>query len=423
MRISGRGSDISGTVTVPSSKSFSQRCILYAGFSETDARIGPLAFSNDENIAIEIVKNCGLNIVISGSYIEISGKFNCPGLINVGESGTSYRISLGLLAAKGCRTEITGEGLLAARPVRPLVESLERCGARFEFKPDGFPVIDSGGMDMKTCVIDGSLSSQYVTSLVMASSLKAGQSSIRILGRTVSPDYLKITEETLELFGVTARKDGDSYTVTRKTRPEKLHIEIEGDFSSAAVMLVLGVLGSDHGIRVRGLGRKSIQGDSVIVKMLADAGSNINWESGPEGDCIICRKSDLKKITVDADRYPDLAVTLSITGIFSPAGVEILNPGRLRLKESDRLDAIVKMAGRYGSHIDLNDDCLEIHPGNGMKPQDILVESMDHRIIMAEVCAMVLSGSTGLIKFHHEVSKSFPAFFWELEKLSVDVKP
>jgi len=423
MRISGRGSDISGTVNVPSSKSFSQRCILYAGFSETDVRIGPLAFSNDENIAIDIIRNCGLNLVISGSYIDISGKFNCPSLINVGESGTSYRISLGMLAARGCRTEITGDRLLAARPIKPLVESLERCGAIFEFKLDGFPVIDSNGINMKNCAIDGSLSSQYVTSVVMASSLKADQSRIHVIGRTVSPDYLKITEASLELFGVTARRDGDYYTVTRKPRPEKLKIEIEGDFSSAAVMLVLGVLGSDHGIRVKGLNRKSIQGDSIIVKMLADAGSHISWESDSEGDCIVCRKSDLKKITVDADRYPDLAIALSITGIFSPEGVEILNPGRLRLKESDRLDALVKMAGRYGSHIDLSDDCLEIRPGEGIKPSNITVYSKDHRIIMAEVCAMVLSGSTGLIKFHHEVSKSFPAFFWELEKLSVDVKP
>jgi len=423
MRISGRGSDISGTVNVPSSKSFSQRCILYAGFSETEARIGPLAFSNDENIAIDIIRNCGLNLVISGKYIDISGKFNCPNLINVGESGTSYRISLGMLAARGCRTEITGDRLLAARPIKPLVESLERCGAIFEFKLDGFPVIDSNGINMKNCAIDGSLSSQYVTSVVMASSLKADQSRIHVIGRTVSPDYLKITEASLELFGVTARRDGDYYTVTRKPKPEKLQIEIEGDFSSAAVMLVLGVLGSDHGIRVKGLNIKSIQGDSIIVKMLADAGSHISWESGSEGDCIVCRKSDLKKITVDADRYPDLAIALSITGIFSPEGVEILNPGRLRLKESDRLDALVKMAGRYGSNIDLRDDCLEIRPGKGIKPSNITVDSMDHRIIMAEVCAMVLSGSTGLIKFHHEVSKSFPAFFWELEKLSVDVKP
>ncbi|WP_393971168.1 3-phosphoshikimate 1-carboxyvinyltransferase [Oxyplasma meridianum] len=423
MRILGRGPDISGTVSVPSSKSFSQRCILYAGFSETEARIGPLAFSNDENIAIDIIRNCGLNLVISGRYIEISGKFSCPPLINVGESGTSYRISLGLLAAKGCRTEITGNALLAARPIRPLVESLERCGARFEFKLDGFPVIDSEGANIENCAIDGSLSSQYVTSVVMASSLKADRSHIHVLGKSVSPDYLKITEETLDQFGVIARRDGDYYTVTRKPKSEKLYIEIEGDFSSAAVMLVLGVIGSDGGIIVRGLNRKSTQGDSVIVKILSDAGSMISWESDQDGDYIICRKSELKKITVDADLYPDLAIGLSILGIFSSGGVEIKNPGRLRQKESDRLDAIVRMAQRYGSHILLSDDSLEIRPGKEIKPLNITVESKDHRIIMAEVCAMILSGSTGSIKFHHEVSKSFPDFFWELEKLSVDIKP
>jgi 3-phosphoshikimate 1-carboxyvinyltransferase len=423
MRISGKGSDISGTVTVPSSKSFSQRCILYAGFSETDARIGPLAFSNDENIALDIIKNCGLNLVISGNYIEISGKFSCPDLINVGESGTSYRISLGLLAAKGCRTEITGDRLLAARPIRPLVESLERCGARFEFKPDGFPVMDTSETSMEECVIDGSLSSQYVTSVVMAASLKNDRSRIHVLGRTVSPDYLKITEESLDLFGVSAKREGDYYILAKRPKPEKLHIEIEGDFSSAAVMLVFGVLGSAGGIVVKGLNRKSIQGDSVIVKMLADAGADISWKHDPDGDCIVCRKSDLRKITVDADRYPDLAIALSITGIFSPAGVEILNPERLRLKESDRLDAIVKMAERYGSHVELIDGLLKINPGRAITPSDIIVDSKDHRIIMAEACAIVLSGSSGFIKFHDEVSKSFPAFFWELEKLSVAVNP
>jgi 3-phosphoshikimate 1-carboxyvinyltransferase len=423
MRISGNGSDISGTVTVPSSKSFSQRCILYAGFSETEARIGPLAFSNDENIALDIIKSCGLNLVISGNYIEISGKFSCPDLINVGESGTSYRISLGLLSARGCRTEITGDRLLAARPISPLVESLERCGARFEFKPDGFPVMDAAETIMEEWVIDGSLSSQYVTSVVMASSLKNDRSVIHVLGRTVSPDYLKITEESLDLFGIAAERSGNYYTVTRRSRPEKVYIEIEGDFSSAAVMLVFGVLGSADGIRVRGLKRRSIQGDSVIVKMLADAGADISWDTDSNDDSIICRKSDLKKITVDADRYPDLAIALSITGIFSPPGVEILNPERLRIKESDRLDAIIKMAERYGSHVELRDKILKIQPGEERKPSDVTVDSKDHRIIMAEACAIALSGSTGFIKFPHEVSKSYPAFFWELEKLSVKVIP
>jgi 3-phosphoshikimate 1-carboxyvinyltransferase len=257
----------------------------------------------------------------------------------------------------------------------------------------------------------------------MAASLRTDRARIRVLGRTVSPDYLKITEETLELFGVTAKRDNDYYTVTRRPKPEKLCIEIEGDFSSAAVMLVFGVLGSAGGIMVKGLNRKSIQGDSVIVEMLADAGADINWEHDHDGDYIVCRKSDLRKITIDADRYPDLAIALSITGIFSPAGVDILNPERLRLKESDRLDAIVKMAERYGTQVELKDKLLKIRPGKAIMPIDITVESKDHRIIMAEACAIVLSGSSGFIKFHHEVSKSYPTFFWELEKLSVEVNP
>ena len=423
MRITGNGGDLSGTVSVPSSKSFSQRCILYAGFSGTRARIGPLAFSNDENTAIDIVRSCGLNLVISGRYLDVWGDFHCPNLINVGESGTSYRISIGLLAAKRCVTEITGDRTLAVRPVKPLVESLERCGVRFEFKPDGFPVIDARGSDLRGCAIDGSLSSQYVTSLVMAASLEDNLSGIRILGRAVSPDYLRITEETLGLFGVTARREGDLYSINRGRIPDSLHIDIEGDYSAASMLLILGVLGSEKGIKIRGLKRKSLQGDSIIVDLLIHAGADIEWETDGNEDFLICRKSSLTKISVDADVYPDLAVALSVVGIFSPNGVEILNPERLRIKESDRLEAIVRMAGRYGTVTELRERDLRIFPGKGITGQDTVVESKDHRIIMAEACAIVLSGNTGSIKFHHEVFKSFPSFFEELEKISVSIIP
>jgi len=423
MIINGNHGDLSGTVSVPSSKSFSQRCILYAGFSGTRARIGPLSFSNDENIAINILRDCGINLVISGRYVDMWGDFQCPGMINVGESGTSYRIVVGLLAAKSCRTEITGDISLAMRPIKPLVESLERCGTKFEFKPDGFPVVDSTGTDLKDCIVDGSVSSQYVTSILMATSLVNDLSEVRIIGKNASPDYLRITEVTLALFGVTAGRHGDYYTVKREKKRDNLQIEIEGDYSSGAIMLVLGVLGSEAGLNITGLGRKSVQGDSIVVDLLKKAGADIEWKSDENGDYLVCRKSSLARISVYADLYPDLAVALSLAGIFSQGGVDIINPERLRVKESDRLEALITMAKKYGSVVELEDGILRISPGKNIKRQDITVESKDHRIIMAEACAIALSGSTGFIKFYHEVSKSFPSFFGELEKISVSITP
>ena len=411
MNIRIRKGNIGGTIFAPSSKSFTQRYILYSAFSGKPVKLNNISFSEDEIVSLKIAEKCNSVIEYDRKNITLNPDFRCPDSLYVGESGTSYRLTIGLLCARKCQTSITGEPSLARRPVDPLISALSQAGSKFHKKDDGFYSVDGEYASNIPVEIDGSISSQYVSSMLFYYSLKGGGSFIA--NSTVSTDYLKITENCLANFGVDVYTDGSTYNIDCGTYSEKT-VDIEGDYSSASYFIVLGIFAGN--ITIKNLNYKSLQPDRAIIDLLNAATGCINVK---RTEIFIRKAESIKKITLDAAISPDLAPVMSVIGIFSEEGIRIYNYQRLRAKESDRFTGIVNMCRSFGADVVINESFIEIRKGQIKFPG--YIEYNDHRMIMSSIIASAIADSNTEFGKCENINKSFPEFLNDLKKIGFDI--
>ncbi|WMT51744.1 MAG: 3-phosphoshikimate 1-carboxyvinyltransferase [Ferroplasma sp.] len=411
MNIRIKRENIGGIIFAPSSKSFTQRYVLYSAFSNKPVRLNNVSFSEDEIISMKIAEKCNAVIEYDRKNMRIVPDFRCPENMYVGESGTSYRLSIGLLCARNCQTSITGEPSLARRPVDTLISALSDAGSRFNKKEDGFYAVDGRGASSTPVEIDGSVSSQYVSSMLFYYSILGG-GSFRALN-TVSGGYLKITENCLANFGVKVEEDDGRYQIINQKCPEKT-VDIEGDYSSASYFIVLGIFTGN--IIIKNLNYMSLQPDRNIVELINNATGSVK----PVSQGIEIRKADhINRIIVDAAVSPDMAPVISVIGIFSEEGVQIYNYQRLREKESDRFMGIVNMCRSFGAKVTVNDSCIYIKKGRNLFPD--YMEYSDHRMTMSSIIAGVIAGSDTEFGKCESINKSYPEFLNDLKKIGVDI--
>ncbi len=411
MKIRIKRGSIGGTIFAPSSKSFTQRYVLYSAFSNKSVRLNNISFSEDEIISMKIAEKCNAVIKYDRKNMHIVPDFLCPENIYVGESGTSYRLSIGLLCSRKCRTSINGEASLARRPVDTLIMALSDAGSRFNKKEDGFYSVDGQRATSIPVEIDGSISSQYVSSMLFYYSILGGGSFRAI--NTVSRDYLKITESCLANFGVKVENNDGMYQIINHNYLEKT-VDIEGDYSSASYFIVLGIFTGN--IIIKNLNYMSLQPDRKILDLVNNATGSIKYGSAG----IEIRKADhINRITVDAAVSPDMAPVISVVGIFSEEGVQIYNYKRLMAKESDRFNGIVNMCRSFGADVTVNDSCIKIKKGRNLCPD--YIEYSDHRMTMSSIIAGVIAGSNTEFGKCESINKSYPEFLNDLKKIGVDI--
>lgn len=413
--------DIGGTVKVPGSKSFSQRYILMAAFGEEPVRISGLSYSDDEQVAIGIAKSAGSALNFSGDTLEIIPHFSCPSSVDVGESATSYRLTLGLLAARKCRTEFTGRQELAVRPISDLTSVLELMGAKIERKEGGFVQLDATRLNVSDMVVDQTKSSQYVSSLLLLLAM-SGESEwkLKVTGIRSSKGYVDITISCLRDMGYDVIREENSYQV-KKLKNKVPDIHIERDFSSAAFFLILGILASDQGIFLKDLPEESLQGDAVIINTLKEASSSLSLTHNGKSLDVKASKGHMGPVEIDAKHEPDLAPPISILGIFSSEDVIIRNPSRLRIKESDRYSEIVRLVRSFGAEVEEGEDYLRIHSGpNVLNPGHL--DFNDHRMIMSAIIAGLASGYEIQYGNLEKINKSYPSFLGDLKKVGALIR-
>lgn len=413
---------ISGIINAPSSKSYSQRYVILSGLTEGVKEIRGLSFSEDEQIAIGIVKKCGSDVKYFGRNITITPHFTCPKEVFVGESATSYRLAVGALAGKGCRTAFSGDTSLSVRPIDDLVSSLEHLSVKVSKKSDGFVEIDASEREAKQVEIDASLSSQFVSSVLLYYSfLDGGDRSLSIKGDRSSSDYIRITIDCLRKFGIEISEKKNEYLVKGALSKYDGKIKIEGDYSSSAFPIVLGLLASDEGISIHGLKESSIQGDRALVEILKKHSTGISTEK-VDGDYIISAKRGvIERIDVDINDYPDLAPPLSVIGIFSDNGVNLRNYHRLAIKESNRADEIIRLAKNFGATVEADEKSISIRRGKVIKAPDKL-EFYDHRMIMSAIIAGISSGFDISHENVEKINKSYPDFLNDISRVGASVK-
>ena len=406
--------DLHGEVTAPGSKSFTQRAVLISAFSSTPLVLGNVAFCDDDLISIAIAKKCGLNVSTSKNSLRVQGEFRHPDRIFAGESGTSYRLAVGLLSGKRSIVDIELSRQLAGRPIRPLLVALSERG--LTYRVDDLTLhLDGSGITSGKIRIDGSESSQFVSASILFQSMIGGGGIVMISDRIVSSGYVNLTASILSRFGPEVRETENGFMVTGEFNHVPLSLSADGDYSAAGFLFAAGLLCSPDGIVVHGLQHNSDQPDSAVLQMIP-----CNSDAA-KVDSYAASKMQLEQITVDAASNPDLAPPLAVLGMFSEKGCRILNPGRLRGKESDRYADIKRLAQAFGSRIQDSGDLLFIRKGDSGRHPELLAFT-EHRMIMAGIIAGIASGKPVMHSNVEKIAKSYPSFLSDLKRLGAGVE-
>lgn len=413
---------LAGALPAISSKSVAHRLLILAALCPSVTTVGCNTTSEDIEATVSCLKALGARITRTRAGYRVvplrgwSKSDNHPeatagALLDCGESGSTERFLLPIVAALGAGARLTGHGRLAQRPLSPLYEELVAHGA--ELGPQGaFPLRVAGRLRPGRFSLPGNVSSQYVSGLLMAAPILGAPLEVAVAEPVQSKPYIALTTDALARFGVEVSVsheviDGRPCTcygvpTSRLTSPGDC--EVEGDWSNAAFWLAAGAL-SHEGVTVQGLNMTSTQGDRVILAALSSFGARV------------ARKGRAARVTLDhphaasmdVSDFPDLVPPLAAVAACCPGTTELRNAGRLRLKESDRLETVSSALRALGIDAHTSNDDLVIVGGT---PQGGSVDSAnDHRIAM--MAGVLATRAAGPVTIHDAgcVAKSYPGFW------------
>jgi len=403
-------SEIRGTVEAPPSKSMTQRAIAAALLAAGESIIINPSDCDDSLAAISIATALGAQVINEAGRLIISGSGELKKRhLNCGESGLAIRMFSPVAALNDAEITLTGSGSLTRRPLSMIEEALGQLGVECKSREGFLPLKIKGPLKGGTCKIDGSLSSQLLTGLLMALPV-AKADSVIIVNNLKSKPYIDMTLQVLESFGIRIeRSDYSRFSVPGNQiyRPKKF--TVEGDWSGGAFLLVAGAINGE--ITVEGLRPDSRQSDKAILNVLDSAGARTTIMENSIG----VKRSKLRPFFFDATESPDLFPPLVALAAYCSGISTIKGVSRLFHKESNRATALVNEFSRINIRIETDDDEMRITGGrvNGGE----IDPHGDHRIAMA--AAVTALGSSGKILIRNSgcVAKSYPAFYEHLRHL------
>ncbi len=419
MKLTVQRSYVKGTVNAPPSKSYTHRAIAIAALSKKAAINNPL-ISEDTKATIRASCAFGADIESKKDSLAVKGFNGKPktpdNVIDIANSGTTLRIMTAVASLADGATVLTGDASIRTRPNTPLLNALNDLGAEaFSTRNNGMaPVVVRGKMRGGRVYIDGSISSQFISALLIACPFSQNETTILIKGGLKSRPYVNITIEMLKDAGAKIiADDPGSFVIPPDQEYNLRSYNVPGDFSSASYMMAAGALCGE--VIIKNL-FPSEQGDAALIEILRKMGAEVAWDQ-KKGEVRVS-KSYLKGITVDVGKTPDLVPTLAVLGAASEGVMIIENAEHVRYKETDRLHAMTVELKKMGVDITEEKDRLIIRGGN-MKGADVHGWD-DHRIVMALAVAGMVTGETK-IDTVESVSISYPGFFEDLGKIGADV--
>ena len=417
-----------GAITVPGSKSVSNRVLLLAALASGKTTIRNLLASDDTDVMINALGRLGVTIHKHAESFDVegvNGSFNdADADLFLGNAGTAVRMLTAIAAVSGGSSRIHGVPRMHQRPIGDLVDTLRELGADIRYEQnDGYPplIIEAKELDVPSKItIKGNVSSQFLTALLMMLPVIKGDRTIEVDvdGVLISQPYIDITLTLMREFGANAhRRSASAFCVQLGTGYQSPgSVYVEADASSASYFFAAGAIGGGP-VRVLGVGEASIQGDIKFAKVLQDMGALVHFEkdwievAGPTEPM-----QKLKGITIDANDFPDAAMTLSVVALFCDGPTRIENIASWRVKETDRLAAMAEGLIRLGATVHEGHDYLEITPPLELK-NDVVINSFDdHRVAMAFSLAS-LRGVSLTILDSECVAKTFPTYFSVFETL------
>ncbi len=414
---------IDGEVFLPGSKSLSNRALLIAALANGVTKITNLLVSEDiehmlnalTSLGIEYaLSDCGTECVVVGN----NGFFNVnkPLELYLGNAGTAMRPLCAALAASDGEFILTGEPRMKERPIGHLGNALAQVGANIEYLENkDYPPVKIIGQALAgdTVSIDGSISSQFLTAILMIAPLLKTDTHIKIEGELVSKPYIDITLNIMSRFGVEVQNNNyQSFTVIGNQSYQSVEkYMVEGDASSASYFLAAGAIKGGK-ITVHGVGKLSVQGDKHFADVLEKMGAEVSWND----ESITVFGKPLTGVDMDMNHIPDAAMTIATTALFAEGPTTIRNIYNWRVKETDRLTAMATELRKVGATVIEGDDYISITPPETMKHAEIDTYN-DHRVAMC-FSLIALSDTSVTINDPKCTAKTFPDYFDKLAQVS-----
>jgi len=416
MKVEASVKEVKGCLRAPSSKSAVQRYIAGALLAEGLSTISVNSMCDDSLAALSVATELGAEATTCGDSIKIKGGFNPKtSKINCGESGLATRMFIPIAAIHNGEITVTGRGSLMKRPVKMVEEPLRQLGVQISSKDGYLPVKIKGPLTGGEVHADGSISSQFITGLLMALPV-AQKNSCVIVENLVSRPYIDLTIKILQEFDIEIVND--SYRVFSIKGGQKYTpgtFTAEGDWSGAAFLLVMGAIGGK--VEVTGLRTDSVQADKAILEPLMMAGASVSVEAGR----IKVEKKELNSFEFDISDCPDLAPPLAVLAAACNGKSVLRGAHRLVAKESNRAETITAALNAIGANIKTSGDIIEIYGNKTLSGGESSAYN-DHRIAMALATASAISTSPVRIEGMEAINKSYPGFIDDFRKLGGKIK-
>ena len=415
MRVEIKPSALHGTVTAPPSKSMAHRLLICAGLSEGESVVRRLAFSQDVKATIDCLRALGAEIRLDGDTAFVKGTdvrkaIGKIAVLNCNECGSTLRFFTPLCMLSGEERVLRGSPYLMTRPMDVYEKIARDQGIRFEKAEDHLTV--EGKLKSGVCEVAGNISSQFISGLLFTLPLLDGDSEIRILPPVESKPYIDMTVAALRQFGIevetSLRGTRQECRATWQSQPINYRIKgnqsycpadvtVEGDYSNAAFFEALNYAGSS--VKIDGLRENTLQGDSAYKILFENIKNGID--------------------PIDIADCPDLGPVLFAVAALCD-GARFTGTRRLRIKESDRADAMRQELQKLGIDVETGENEVIVHGGTLRQPTEVLSAHGDHRIVMALSVLLTVTG--GVIDGAQAVNKSFPDFFEKLQSLGSEVQ-
>ena len=405
---------IRGTIAPPSSKSYAQRAIALALLAEGRSILRNIEFCKDTRSALKCIEALGAKVeYIDDSTIAIEGGLKPQSnTLNVGESGLATRLFTPIASLNPTPITIEGEGTLLYRPMTMMIEPLRQLGVQVRDGGGFLPIEVQGPMHGGDITVDGSVSSQFITGLLLALPLAQEDTTLHVTS-PVSIPYIDMTIETARLFGVEIMHNEGDYTqffIEGRQQYTPADISIEGDWSGAATLLVAGAIAGE--VTVKNISTLSKQADTAICHALERAGAGLIIEQ----DSITISKRKLRGFEFDATNAPDLFPALAALAAAAEGESVIIGTDRLRHKESDRAETICHEYEKLGIEVDISEKNIMRIRGGEILPATTFSHN-DHRIAMSIAISALRCQGEVVIENAECVEKSYPTFFEDLESI------
>lgn len=402
-------------VNIPSSKSYTNRALIIASLTDERTILNNPLYSDDTKYMIESLEKLGINFIKNNNQLivnGVAGNFKTKDNIELfcGIAGTTSRFLTALSCLSNNDIIVNGEGKILERPIKELVDGLRQIGANITYlgKEGSLPLkINGKNIFGNNISINGSISSQYFSALMMIAPILKNGLIINVLNEQVSKSYIDMTCDIMKYFGVEVINNNYKKYIIKHSKYKAIEYNIEGDWSSASYFCCIGAL-HDGGIEITNINNNSIQGDKNFPKILERIGVNVKYTN----NSVIINKGEIHGIEINMEQMPDTAMSLAMLLTFAKEDSKITGLSTLKNKETDRLLALQTELKKLSIQTEIGNDYIIIKGNQKHKVLESINTYNDHRIAMSfSIIGTKING----IKINNPevVNKSFPEY-WDM---------